>query len=76
MWVDNILTETEKRYGKKTLTGSFHDECILCVRDNEKFITEFTEIIKSSVDRVNESYKIRRALGCETQVGKRYSEIH
>jgi hypothetical protein len=24
MWVDNILTETEKRYGKKTLTGSFH----------------------------------------------------
>lgn len=76
MWVDNILMETEKRYGKKTLTGSFHDECILCVRDNEKFITEFTEIIKSSVDKVNETYKIRRALGCETQVGKRYSEIH
>lgn len=24
MWVDNILMETEKRYGKKTLTGSFH----------------------------------------------------
>lgn len=24
MWVDNILTETERRYGKKTLTGSFH----------------------------------------------------
>lgn len=26
MWVDNILTETEKRYGKKTLTGSFHKQ--------------------------------------------------
>lgn len=24
MWVDNILTETERRYGRKTLTGSFH----------------------------------------------------
>lgn len=26
MWVDNILTETERRYGKKTLTGSFHKQ--------------------------------------------------
>lgn len=24
MWVDNILTKTEEKYGKKTLTGSFH----------------------------------------------------
>lgn len=24
MWVDNILTATEEKYGKKTLTGSFH----------------------------------------------------
>ncbi len=24
MWVDNILTATEQKYGKKTLTGSFH----------------------------------------------------
>lgn len=76
MWVDNILTETEKRYGKKTLTGSFHDECILCVKDSEKFKVEFTQLIKESVDKVNETYKLRRLLGCETQSGKRYSEIH
>lgn len=76
MWVDNILTETEKRYGKKTLTGSFHDECILCVKDSDKFKTEFTKIIKEAVDKVNETYKLRRLLGCETQSGKRYSEIH
>lgn len=76
MWVDNILTETEKRYGKKTLTGSFHDECILCVKDSDKFKAEFTKIIKEAVEKVNETYKLRRLLGCETQSGKRYSEIH
>lgn len=76
MWVDNILTETEKRYGKKTLTGSFHDECILCVKDNQKFVDEFSVLIKDSVDKVNEQFKLRRMLGCETQAGQRYSNIH
>lgn len=34
MWVDNILTETEKRYGKRTLTGSFHKHhCGLVLRN-------------------------------------------
>lgn len=76
MWVDNILTETEKRYGKKTLTGSFHDECILCVRDTQKFREEFSSLIKGAVEKVNTDFKLRRALGCETQSGKRYSDIH
>lgn len=76
MWVDNILNETQARYGRKTLTGSFHDECILCVKDSEKFKTEFAEIIKEAVDKVNVEYKLRRKLGCEVQAGKRYSEIH
>jgi DNA polymerase I-like protein with 3'-5' exonuclease and polymerase domains len=76
MWVDNILNETQARYGKKTLTGSFHDECILCVKDSEKFKSEFAEIIKEAVDKVNTDYKLRRKLGCDVQTGKRYSEIH
>ena len=76
MWVDNILNETQARYGKKTLTGSFHDECILCVKDSEKFKPEFAEIIKEAVDKVNTDYKLRRKLGCDVQTGKRYSEIH
>lgn len=76
MWVDNILNETQAMYGRKTLTGSFHDECILCVKDSEKFKQEFTEIIKEAVDKVNTDYKLRRKLGCEVQAGKRYSEIH
>lgn len=76
MWVDNILTETEKRYGRKTLTGSFHDECILCLKDSDKVKTEFKQIILSAVEKVNKDYNLRRPLGCETQYGKRYSEIH
>jgi DNA polymerase I-like protein with 3'-5' exonuclease and polymerase domains len=76
MWVDNILNETQARYGRKTLTGSFHDECILCVKDSEKFKIEFAEIIKEAVDKVNVEYKLRRKLGCEVQAGQRYSEIH
>lgn len=76
MWLDNCLTEMHKRYGAKTLTGQFHDEHIFVVRNKEKFIEEFKEIIQSSIDKVNEDFKLRRKLGCETQVGYRYSDIH
>jgi len=76
MWVDNILNETERRYGRKTLTGSFHDECILCIKDDERFKEEFASIIKEAVDKVNTEYKLRRKLGCDVQTGQRYSQIH
>lgn len=76
MWVDNILNETEARYGRKTLTGSFHDECILCIKDDERFKEEFASIIKEAVDKVNTEYKLRRKLGCDVQTGQRYSQIH
>lgn len=76
MWLDNCLEEMHKRYGAKTLTGQFHDEHIFVVRDKEKFIEEFKEIIQLSIDKVNEDFKLRRKLGCETQVGYRYSDIH
>ena len=52
------------------------DECILCVRDNPKFIEEFTAILKMSIDKVNKDFNLRRDLGCDVQVGDRYSEIH
>ena len=76
MWVDNILEGMQERWGKKTLTGSFHDEKILTVKDNPKVIEAVTEIVKTSIDKVNKEFKLRRLLGCESQVGKRYSEIH
>lgn len=76
MWVDAILDKMQEKYGKKTLTGSFHDENILVIRDLPKYREEFEKIIKDSIDVVNERYKLRRKLGCETQFGFRYSQIH
>lgn len=76
MWVDNTLTEMEKRYSRKTLTGSFHDEMIACVRDRVEVQEEFSGIIQQAILDVNKKYNLRRALGCDTQVGYKYSEIH
>lgn len=76
MWVDFILEEMQNRWGKKTLTGSFHDENILTVKDKATVIDSVKEIVQSSIQKVNEVFKLRRPLGCESQVGKRYSDIH
>lgn len=75
-WIDNILTEMENRWNNKTLTGSFHDEGVFKVRDSEKAIDSVCEVIKASIEKVNTTYLLRRKLGCDTQVGYRYSEIH
>jgi len=76
MWVDAILDKMQEKYGAKTLTASFHDENVLVIKDLPKYRQEFAEIITSSIDHVNQTYKLRRLLGCDTQFGFRYSEIH
>ena len=76
MWVDKILEKMYAKYGKKTLTGSFHDENILVIKDLPKYREEFAGIIQEAIEDVNIEFKLRRKLGCETQFGQRYSEIH
>lgn len=76
MWVDKILEKMYAKYGKKTLTGSFHDENILVIKDLPKYRDEFANIIQEAIEDVNIEFKLRRKLGCETQFGQRYSEIH
>lgn len=76
MWVDAILDLMYAKYGKKTLTASFHDENVLVIKDLPKYREEFKEIINQAIDIVNERYRLRRKLGCDTQFGQRYSEIH
>ena len=76
MWVDNILEEMQGKWGKKVLTGSFHDEQIIPVKDDERAINAVKSIVHESINKLNKEYKLRRLLGCESQVGKRYSEIH
>lgn len=76
MWVDAILDMMYAKYGKKTLTASFHDENVFVIKDLPKYREEFKEMIGTAIDTINERYKLRRKLGCETQFGQRYSEIH
>ena len=78
MWVDNILTALVEEWGiaAKRLTGSFHDECIICMRDTEENRAKIAKIIKDAVYKVNSDYGLRRKLDCETQFGDRYSDIH
>lgn len=76
MWVDNILTMQEEKWGKKTLTGSFHDENVLVIKDKPKFREDIKDIISQSIEKVNQDFKLRRMLGCDTQYGQRYADIH
>jgi hypothetical protein len=76
MWVDETLNGMENKWGKSTLTGSFHDEQINAVKDSPVIVQDTKDIIASAIDKVNIKFKLRRLLGCESQVGKRYSEIH
>lgn len=76
MWVDNILNAMEVKWGVKRLSGSFHDECIICMGDTEANRLAIAQMIKDAVHKVNEDYGLRRKLDCETQFGPRYSDIH
>lgn len=76
MWVDRILTLMKERFGVKKLTGSFHDEVIICFKDSERGRDMVEKIIKDAIDWVSDEYLLRRRLGADVQFGKRYSEIH
>lgn len=76
MWVDEILEEQQRKYNRKTLTASFHDENVFVIKDLQKYKEEFAEMIGKAIDKVNEKYKLRRKLGCDTQFGQKYSDIH
>lgn len=78
MWVDNILTAMVEEWGIKVkrLSGSFHDECIICMGDSEANRIKIATIIREAVEKVNKDYGLRRELGCKTQFGERYADIH
>ena len=76
MWVDNILDAMFAKWGRKTLTGSFHDECIICMGDSPANRAAIAEIIQEAIQKVNRDFGLRRQLGCDTQFGNRYADIH
>ena len=76
VWVDNILNSMQDKYGCKKLSLLYHDEVMLPLKDTKKDRKEYSEIVFGSIDKVNETFKLRRDLGCDVQYGKSYADIH
>ncbi len=76
MWVDRILTVMQEKFKTKKLTGSFHDEVIICFKDSERGRKAMETLILESIQWVSDEFKLRRKLGADVQFGKRYSQIH
>jgi hypothetical protein len=76
MWLDNLLTEMQDKFGKRNLVGQFHDELILRLMDNPKWRTVFEAMVRNALGKVNTTFSLRRSLGCDVQWGYRYSDIH
>lgn len=78
LWVEHILSEREQ------LTGQFHDEIIICVKegyskynpDTKKWEGPIVNFLKNMIKKTNEQLKLNRELDVDVQFGKRYSDIH
>lgn len=68
MWVKKIL---EKR---PQLTGQFHDEIVLCVKEGNRDNCE--KLLRWAIDETNKELALNRELGIDIQYGKKYADIH
>ena len=62
MWVDTFLDKLQDKWGKKTLTGSFHDELIVVVKDDKKVVDIVEKMLYDSIKEVSDRYMMRRNL--------------
>lgn len=76
MWIDNILNSMQSTFKTKKLSGSWHDEYVVAFKDSPKAREVMEKITLDAIEQVNDTYLLRRKLGCDIQFGKRYSEIH
>ena len=76
MWIDGMLERFQKRFGRKVMSTCQHDETVVIHKDTPCMRKAVQEILLESLGEVNETFKLRRKLGCDIQFGKRYSEIH
>lgn len=78
LWVQNILAEREQ------LTGQFHDEIIICVKEGysrynaetKKWEGPIVDFLRRMIGKTNEQLKLNRELDIDVQFGKKYSDIH
>lgn len=56
------------------LTGQFHDEVILCIKEGAE--EKCRQLLTNAIEQVNKELKLNINLGVDIQFGKRYSDIH
>lgn len=64
----------EFRKKRPQLTGQFHDEVVLCVKQGYRKQCE--TLLRDAIKAVNDNLKLNRELGIDVQFGTRYSDIH
>jgi hypothetical protein len=67
-WVEQFRKE------RPQLTGQFHDEVILTIKQGHRDKAE--KLLSDAINKLNEELKLNRELGIGTQFGERYSHIH
>jgi hypothetical protein len=68
LWVQTFRTK------RPQLTGQFHDEVIICVKQG--FREQAEKLLRDAIAEVNNQLKLNRELGIDVQFGSRYSDIH
>lgn len=68
LWLRIVLRDREQ------VTGQFHDEFILCVKQGHR--EEITAYLLAAIDEVNSILMLNRELGISVQFGDCYADIH
>lgn len=64
----------EFRKVRKQLTGQFHDEVVLCIKEGSE--NKCTKMMEQAIDKVNSLLKLNVKLGIDIQYGPTYADIH
>ena len=68
LWLGLVLKE------RPQLTGQFHDEFILCIKEGAE--DKCRDLLNKAIKKTNDILQLDRELGIDIQFGRRYSEIH
>lgn len=77
MWSMNTFLITQEKYGRDpAYIAQFHDEYVLNVKDSEPSKATWSGIVNEALERTDVLCNLDVKLGCDTQFGYNYSEIH
>ena len=77
MWSMFVFQICQERFNRDPkYMAQFHDEFILNVKDSEYSKAMWTEVVDEAMKRTNDHCGLAVELGCETQFGYNYAQIH